>query len=157
METVHASAVAVRDRAALIFGAPGSGKSGLALTLIALGARLVTDDRAVLTADTGALRVAPPPTLTGLVEARGVGVLTLPYNSYANVRIVVDLDIPADGRVPRKTTRSVEGIDLPLIPGANVPNLAQIVLILLRDEGAAITDPEACPTTATSPAKTRQT
>ena len=42
---VHASCVARDGRAVLIRGASGSGKSGLALQLMALGAGLVADDR----------------------------------------------------------------------------------------------------------------
>jgi len=44
---LHASCVCLEGRAVLIRGASGSGKSGLALQLIALGAALVADDRTV--------------------------------------------------------------------------------------------------------------
>ncbi len=42
---LHASAVAVDGRGCLITGASASGKSTLALEMIALGAELVADDR----------------------------------------------------------------------------------------------------------------
>ena len=42
---LHATCVAVDGRGLLILGPSGSGKSALALQLIALGAQLVADDR----------------------------------------------------------------------------------------------------------------
>ncbi|MDX5349528.1 MAG: serine kinase, partial [Paracoccaceae bacterium] len=44
-QIVHATSVAVDGRGLLILGPSGAGKSSLALRLIALGARLVADDR----------------------------------------------------------------------------------------------------------------
>ncbi|MBA3881078.1 MAG: aldolase, partial [Sphingobium sp.] len=43
-ETLHVSCVAIGDRAVLIEGRSGAGKSDLALRLIDRGARLVSDD-----------------------------------------------------------------------------------------------------------------
>ena len=43
-ETVHTSAVAIGDRAILIGGRSGQGKSDLALRLIDRGALLISDD-----------------------------------------------------------------------------------------------------------------
>jgi len=43
--TIHASCVAVDGKGLLITGASGSGKSALALQLMAFGAHLIADDR----------------------------------------------------------------------------------------------------------------
>ena len=61
---LHASAVALDGRGALLLGASGAGKSGLALRLMALGARLVADDRVLL-------RRGPEGLLIGLAEELG--------------------------------------------------------------------------------------
>ena len=45
---LHATAVAVAGRGLLIRGASGSGKSGLALEMMARGAQLVSDDRVIV-------------------------------------------------------------------------------------------------------------
>ena len=72
---VAASCVAVEGRAALILGASGRGKSTLALTLMAMGATLVSDDGVVLRRAPDGLTASAPPALAGLVEARGIGLL----------------------------------------------------------------------------------
>ena len=46
--TVHGTTVARAGRAVLILGASGTGKSALALQMIALGARLVADDLSLI-------------------------------------------------------------------------------------------------------------
>ncbi|MGR3805256.1 HPr kinase/phosphorylase [Marinibacterium profundimaris] len=74
-EILHASCVAINDRAVLILGPSGSGKSTLALQLMAYGARLVGDDRIRLSVEGGALVAWPGPGLSGLIEARGMGIL----------------------------------------------------------------------------------
>ena len=59
----------------LLRGPSGCGKSDLALRLIDRGARLVADDRVVLTVEDGAVVAAAPPPLAGLLEVRGLGPL----------------------------------------------------------------------------------
>ena len=96
--TVHASAVLVGARAFLIRGPAGSGKSQLALKLIAAAqsgllpfARLVADDRIRLEPCHGRLLARGPDTLAGLIEVRGLGIRELPYESLAVVGGVIDL------------------------------------------------------------------
>src|ERR1700736_5282813 len=79
--SVHASAVLVGDRAVLIRGPSGSGKSRLAFDLILAGrtgllppAVLVGDDRVHLDTSAGKLLVRPVPELAGLIEIRGLGI-----------------------------------------------------------------------------------
>lgn len=74
MLTVHATCVAVGEAGVLLRGPSGSGKSDLALRLIDTGARLVADDRVVLSRDGDSLRAAPPPSLKGRLEVRGIGI-----------------------------------------------------------------------------------
>src|SRR5579863_3848988 len=103
METVniHASCVVLR-RAGDAFGAPGdcgvlllgesgAGKSDLALRLIAEGAQLVADDRVELFARDGVLWAQPPKSLAGLIEVRGVGILSLSFEPEARIGLVVQL------------------------------------------------------------------
>jgi serine kinase of HPr protein (carbohydrate metabolism regulator) len=118
--TVHACAVLVGARALLIRGPSGSGKSRLALRLIAAAqsgllpfARLVADDRIRLEPCHGRLLVHAPDTLAGLIEVRGLGIRQLPYEPVAVVGGVVDLATPDAQRLPEPAEVEVEGIRLP--------------------------------------------
>lgn len=144
---IHASAVAVDGRAALVFGPSGSGKSGLALALIALGAALVADDRVCLQPRDGALCLAAPRAIAGQIEARGIGLLTLPYVADAKAVLAIDMGLAPDARLPQPITRSVEGLALPLIRGKGVPSLASVVWLLLQRSGTELVDPDRCRTT----------
>jgi serine kinase of HPr protein (carbohydrate metabolism regulator) len=110
---VHASAVLVSEQGVLIRGVAGSGKSSLALALIAADPAktwLVADDRAILEAAGGRLlaRVAEP--LAGLIEIRGQGIFRMRHVSPVVVRLVVDLLPPAS--CPRLPAADEERIDI---------------------------------------------
>ena len=96
--TVHASAVLVGERAVLIRGPSGSGKSRLAFDLILAGragqvppAFLVGDDRVHLDTSAGNLIVRPARELAGLIEIRGLGIRRIEHVGEAVVGLVVDL------------------------------------------------------------------
>jgi HPr kinase/phosphorylase len=114
-ETLHASCVAWRGRGLLILGAPGAGKSGLALSLMALGCALVADDRVAVRRVGRALVAAPPPALAGLIEARGIGLLRAPFRPRAALTLALDLDRRETSRLPPRRTWALHGLDLPLI------------------------------------------
>jgi HPr kinase/phosphorylase len=98
---VHATAVRL-GKAGAAFGAPpslgillmgssGAGKSDLALRLIAAGAELVADDRTELFVRSGRLFARSPARISGLLEVRGVGIVTLPHAREARVALVAEL------------------------------------------------------------------
>jgi HPr kinase/phosphorylase len=138
--TAHASAVLAGARAVLIRGATGSGKSRLALALIAaaqtglLGfARLVGDDRVHLETSHGRLLVRPTAALAGLLEIRGVGIRRLDYEPLAVVGLVVDLAAPDAERLPGRVDTVVDGITVPrlaIAPGGEAlqPVIAALAL-----------------------------
>lgn len=112
---LHATCVAAGTRGLLILGAPGTGKSALALDLIALGAELVADDRVLLRPHGGGVVAAPVPRLAGLIEARGIGLLRLPHRAVADVALVLDLDRAEPLRLPVRRSMTLLGVALPLI------------------------------------------
>ena len=69
-ETVHASAVALDDSGLLIIGPAGSGKSSLAIEMIAMGAELIGDDMVALSAKGGEIFAAAASGARGQIEAR---------------------------------------------------------------------------------------
>jgi len=140
--TIHASAVLVGARAALIRGPSGSGKSGLALALLDAArsgrlafARLVADDRAHLEARHGRLLVRPAPALAGLLEVRGLGLVRLPYEAVAAVALVVDLAADAE-RLPAAGAHMtvLEGIEIARLAVAAGTDPLPIVLAALTME-----------------------
>jgi len=90
---LHASCVSFNGRAALITGSSGSGKSALALELMAYGASLVADDRVVLRAQDGQITASAPDTIKGLIEARGFGILNADTVDHADVVVCIDLGL----------------------------------------------------------------
>src|ERR1700752_3753558 len=95
--TVHASAVLVGQRAVLIRGPSGSGKSRLAFELIMAGragggepAVLVGDDRVHLATLGNEIVVSAAQNLAGLKEVRGLGIRRCDFVERATVGLVVD-------------------------------------------------------------------
>lgn len=129
---VHGTVVAAGGRAALIRGPSGAGKSDLALRCLAVAAsdllphpaRLVADDRVELVATTAAggglgLLARAPASIRGLLEVRGVGILPVPWQAEAELRLVVDLVAP--GQVERLPPEPLPIVEL---AGCGLPRLA---------------------------------
>src|ERR1041385_8950530 len=76
-ETLHSSTVAKDDRAVLITGPSGSGKSDLALRLLDRGFTLVSDDRTLVKKDGTRVIASAPPNITGKLEIRGIGIIDM--------------------------------------------------------------------------------
>lgn len=132
-ETVHASAVAVDGAGLLILGRAGTGKSTLALALIAHGAELVADDRVHLRrVGTSVIAAAPEP-LRGLIEARGIGLLHLPETrAEVALALAVDLDRAEPERLPPPRTYTLCGAAIDLVLAREHPALAPALLARLR-------------------------
>ncbi len=112
---LHASCVSIGGQGVLILGESGSGKSDLCLRLIDSGAVLVADDRVVLEVDSmGRLMARAPERLRGLLEVRGLGVMSVPYEQQAPLSLVVESDTRPE-RVPDLDgqTVSLYGVSLP--------------------------------------------
>lgn len=123
--SIHASAVKVGDRAVLIRGPSGSGKSRLAFDLILAGrsgqlppAILVGDDRVHLVTTGQEVWVRPAPALAGLIEIRGLGIRSCDFVSEARVALLVDL-MAGDGArlpAPEALRGEINSIEIPRIP-----------------------------------------
>jgi HPr kinase/phosphorylase len=144
--SVHASAVLVGERAVLIRGPSGSGKSRLALDLILAGragqvptAALVGDDRVHLDTVAGQLWVRPAGELAGLIEVRGLGIRRCSHVSEAVVGLVVDLAAGDAERLPPPDALQtcLNGVLLPRIPvGAGYQPLPLVVAALTTTESS---------------------
>ena len=138
--TIHASAVLIGPKAALIRGPAGSGKSRLVWDLLQAAAqgvlpfaRLVADDRAYVEACAGRLLVRPAPALVGLIEIRGLGIRRLPCEPLAAVGLVVDLAAADAARLPgpQAGRTAIGGVSLPrLAIAAGMPALPMVLAFL---------------------------
>ena len=136
--TVHATVVALAGRAVLLLGPSGAGKSDLALRLIDRGWRLVADDRAALTVRGGVLWASAPPPIAGLIEVRGVGIVSETALGAAAVALAIDLSAPLE-RLPDVTTRDFAGIAVPMIALSSEGESAPLkVERALQAHGAAV-------------------
>lgn len=130
--TLHATCVAVEGRGVLIIGPSGSGKSELALALMAHGARLVADDRVTLSLREGALRATCPAAIRGMIEARGLGLLEADPLEEAEVTVVVDLGEPETERLPPRREVTYLGRTVALVRGGKGPHFPAALLHYVR-------------------------
>jgi len=76
---------------------------------------LVADDRVVLKDIKGGLWASCPGTLTGRIEARGIGILNAVSLTQVEIKAVVDMDIAETDRLPPARHISLCGHELPLL------------------------------------------
>ena len=88
-----------KDSAVLLLGDSGVGKSDVALRLIGMGAKLLSDDQTVLFVKDGRLMADTPPSLHGQMEIRGVGIVKMVSAGPAVISLAVYFGV--DRAVPR--------------------------------------------------------
>ncbi len=133
-EVFHATTVAVDGKGVLILGPSGSGKSALALRLMALGARLVADDRTRVTCANGVLTAHAPPRLAGVIEARGVGLIRVPWLDSAPLRLAVDMGRVEPDRLPQPKSLTISGTALELLWRVDGPHFDSAIWHLIEGE-----------------------
>jgi serine kinase of HPr protein (carbohydrate metabolism regulator) len=104
------------DSGVLIMGRSGAGKSDLALRLIDNGAKLIADDQTELRDIGGAARMSAPAAIAGRMEVRGLGIVTVPHQASAPLRLVVDLRLAATiERLPEPAWYRLFAYEIPLL------------------------------------------
>jgi HPr kinase/phosphorylase len=139
-QTVHATTVALAGRAVLLRGAPGSGKSDLALRLVEEGAALVADDQTRLSRRGAELWAAAPAPLKDMIEVRGVGIVRINALDEAPVALLIDLVGEAEmERLPEPQRESLLGVLLPRLKlnaaAASAPAKVRLALRLASAQG----------------------
>lgn len=129
---VHASTVAWDRRAVVITGASGSGKSTLALELLAYGGTLIADDQTLLRRVGADLIASAPASISGQIEARGVGILNATSQDAGTVALIVDLNHVETSRLPPQRSTSYIGVNLPLIYRSGHVGFGPAILQMLK-------------------------
>lgn len=137
LNNIHATGVVLGDRGVMIVGPSGSGKSLLAVSLIqrfrSAGhfACMIADDQLLLSVAGSRLVARCPRPIAGLVEIRGQGPVSIPYQDSAVIDLLVRL-VPAEEveRLPEPSSESLLGTELPRVvtPFRNVSSSIPIVL-----------------------------
>lgn len=137
-ETIHASAVVVGERAVVIRGPSGSGKSRLVLALLGAAkngslpfARLVADDRIRISAAHGRLIVSAPEAIEGMIEVHGLGIRAAACERVAAAGWIVDLAAEDAVRMPELMRTEILGVTIPRLPVAAGQDPLPIVLAAL--------------------------
>lgn len=91
MLSVQGSAVAIGGRGVLIIGAPGSGKSDLALRLLDRGAQLIADDLVDVADRAGRLVAQPVVPADERIDVAQLGVIGWPQQAVTPLALAVPL------------------------------------------------------------------
>lgn len=141
--SLHASAVLVGDAGILIRGRSGSGKSSLARALIeaararGLFARLISDDRVLVSARGGRLVARVHPLIAGALEVRGLGIVPVEHAGAAVIRLVVECGAPPLDRMPEPEHSLVEVAGVRVRRISAGPGDCERVLFALEHPGPA--------------------
>lgn len=111
---LHGTCVTWQGQGVLILGASGSGKSSLALHLMALGCALVADDQVEIEARNGTLVATCPEAIRNRIEARGFGLLEAQAAGETDLICAVNLEVPEAERLPQEHSMQICGIELRL-------------------------------------------
>jgi serine kinase of HPr protein (carbohydrate metabolism regulator) len=144
MDIVHGTCIAYDGHGLLLRGQPGSGKSDLALRAMDGGAHLVADDQVRLALRAGRVVASSPPTLFGMIEIRGLGLLRVQADVEAELAMIVDLVSPTlVERLPERRSAMLLGIALPCFAfasfEASAPAKLKLALGVVLEPGSLVT------------------
>lgn len=113
---LHGTCVDIKGHGVLICGAPGSGKSSLALQLIDRGATLICDDQTLLSLENDTVAAHSPPSLRGIMEVRGIGLCSFPFQDKSFLKLCTEI---CEGeeleRLPDPLFVEYYGVKVPLL------------------------------------------
>ena len=130
---VHASCVDVNGSGVLIVGRSGSGKSSLAINLLALGSKLVADDQCKLVRKNNSFRISKPDSLPKSIEIRGVGLVSVPMVNETSLDWVVNMDEVEKERMPTPQFTEIGGLRVPTVFGKDMDDLASRIYVLVSN------------------------
>ena len=88
---LHASSIDIDGKGVVIIGKSGSGKSNLAIKLISMGAKLISDDQTYFKLKDNKIIISKPKTTPNFIEARGIGLIKTPMVMSAKLFCFVNI------------------------------------------------------------------
>lgn len=99
---------------------------------MAYGATLVSDDATEVLQIDGSLIGRCPQAISGLIEARGVGVLRAKHLPEVNLNLIIDLDEVESDRLPLLHWKKIHGVRLPCLYKTEAEHFPAAVLQFLK-------------------------
>ena len=130
---MHATCVDINGSGVLIVGSSGSGKSSLAINMLALGSKLVADDQCELVKKNNRFSVSKPTSLPNSIEIRGVGLVSVPMVVETSLDWVVNMDEAEKERMPDLRFTEIDGYKIPTVFGKNMDDLASRIYVLVSN------------------------
>ena len=130
---MHASCVDVNGSGVLIIGRSGSGKSSLAINLLALGSTLVADDQCELVKKNNRYLISKPASLPNSIEIRGIGLVSVPMVGETSLDWVVNMDEAETERMPNLRFTEIDGYKVPTVFGKDMDELASRIYVLVSN------------------------
>ena len=131
---MHATCVDINGSGVLIIGRSGSGKSSLAINLLALGSKLVADDQCeIVNKNNNRFCVSKPASLPKSIEIRGIGLVSVPMVVETSLDWVVDMDEAETERMPDLRFTEIGGYRVPTVFGKNMDELASRIYVLVSN------------------------
>ena len=130
---MHANCVDINGSGVLIVGRSGSGKSSLAINLLALGSTLVADDQCELVKKNNRFRISKPVSLPNSIEIRGIGLVSVPMVVETSLDWVVNMDEAETERMPNPRFTEIDGYRVPTVFGKDMDELASRIYVLVSN------------------------
>ena len=112
---LHSTTVDISGRGISIIGDSGAGKSSLAIKLIAMGAKLVSDDMTSMEIVGEKILLTRPKEVPLAIEARGIGLLSVPLIKGSELFYFVKLGQHSMERLPLECNKFCLGKPIRLI------------------------------------------
>ena len=130
---MHATCVDINGSGVLIVGRSGSGKSSLAINLLALGSKLVADDQCKLVKKNNSFCIFKPASLPNSIEIRGIGLVSVPMVVETSLDWIVNMDEVETERMPDPRFTEIDGYRVPTVFGKNMDELASRIYVLVSN------------------------
>ena len=112
---IHASSIDINGKGVVILGKSGTGKSNLAIKLISMGAKLISDDQSLLKLTENKIIISKPETTPNFIEARGIGLIEVPFVVSAKLFCFVKITNLELNRLPNAKNKYCFGKKIKMI------------------------------------------